>query len=263
MMTVGVDRAAVETALLGGELGCPALGCAGRLAPWGWARGRVVRDEAGGVGLRPRRSRCRQCRGTHVLLPASVLLRRADAVTVIGAALLAKAGGCGHRQIATRLGRAASTVRGWLRRIGAVADPVLGALGVLAAELGGEFLPPAPTAEPVAAVVEMVGALVRAVVRRLGGSCSPWRLAEGLFRCAGRGSCWQDRVLVAVGAGPVEGESPVVSQAEVAQPAQAKLLVAGEVAGDVAEGAAPADSDLLQLRPAPGGVEVQVQCHLA
>ena len=180
MMTVGVDRAAVETALLGGELGCPALGCAGRLAPWGWARGRVVRDEAGGVGLRPRRSRCRQCRGTHVLLPASVLLRRADAVTVIGAALLAKAGGCGHRQIATRLGRAASTVRGWLRRIGAVADPVLGALGVLAAELGGEFLPPAPTAEPVAAVVEMVGALVRAVVRRLGGSCSPWRLAAVL-----------------------------------------------------------------------------------
>ena len=33
VMTVGVDRAAVETALLGGELGCPALGCAGRLAP--------------------------------------------------------------------------------------------------------------------------------------------------------------------------------------------------------------------------------------
>jgi hypothetical protein len=39
-MTVGVDRVAVETALLGGELGCPALGCAGRLAPVGlglWA----------------------------------------------------------------------------------------------------------------------------------------------------------------------------------------------------------------------------------
>ncbi|MGH3573288.1 MAG: hypothetical protein ACRDUW_15875 [Pseudonocardiaceae bacterium] len=186
MMTVGVDRAVVEAALLGGELGCPALGCRGRLGPWGWARGRIVRGEAGGAWLRPRRSRCGQCRVTHVLLPASVLLRRADAVTVIGAALLAKAGGCGHRRIATRLGRPASTVRGWLRRIGAVAEAVLAALGVLAAELGGEFVPPAPTSTggPVAAVVELVGALAGAVVRRLGGSCVPWRLAVVL--CGGR-----------------------------------------------------------------------------
>ena len=44
MVTVGVDRAVVETALLGGELGCPALGC-GRLAPWGWARRRMVRSK--------------------------------------------------------------------------------------------------------------------------------------------------------------------------------------------------------------------------
>jgi len=121
---------------------------------------------------------------THVLLPASVLLRRADEVTVIGAALLAKAGGCGHRRIATRLGRPASTVRGWLRRIGAVADPVLAALGVLAAQLGEEFVAPAPTGGPVGAVVELVGALAGAVVRRLGGSCSPWRLAAVL--CGGR-----------------------------------------------------------------------------
>ena len=35
------------------------------------------------------------CRRTQVLFPASVLLRRADAVAVIGAALLAKAGGAG------------------------------------------------------------------------------------------------------------------------------------------------------------------------
>ena len=68
------------------------------------------------------------CLQTHVLLPASVLLRRADEVTVIGAALLAKACGCGRRKIATRLGRAASTVRGWLRRIGQVAERVLAVL---------------------------------------------------------------------------------------------------------------------------------------
>jgi len=187
VVTVGVDRAVVETALLGGELGCPALGCGGRLAPWGWARRRMVRGEGGeggAAGLRPRRSRCMDCLQTHVLLPASVLLRRADEVTVIGAALLAKACGCGHRKIATRLGRAASTVRGWLRRIGQVAERVLAVLGVVAAEFGTEFVPPAPTADPVAAVVEMVGALARAVARRLGGSCSPWRLAAVL--CGGR-----------------------------------------------------------------------------
>ena len=72
---------------------------------------------------------------------------------------------------------AASTVRGWLRRIVSVADRVLGVLAVAAAQMGGEFTPPAPTSGPVAAVAEMVGVLAAAVARRLGGSCSPWRLA--------------------------------------------------------------------------------------
>ena len=183
MLTVGVDRSAVERSLRGGVLGCPAPGCGGRLAPWGWARSRSVRGEAGRV--RPRRSVCVECRRTHVLLPASVLLRRADAVRVIGEALLAKAGGWGHRRVAARVDRPPSTVRGWLRRIGRVADRVLAVLGVVAAELGTEFVPPAPTGEPVAAVVELVGALARAVARRLGGgSCSPWRLAAVV--CGGR-----------------------------------------------------------------------------
>jgi hypothetical protein len=31
--------------------------------------------------------------------------------------------------------------------------------------------------DPVGAVVELLGALARAVARRLGGSCEPWRLA--------------------------------------------------------------------------------------
>jgi hypothetical protein len=113
-----------------------------------------------------------------VLLPASVLLRRADAVDVIGKALLAAAGGLGRRRVAERVGRPVSTVRGWLSRIGRVADRVLGVFGAVAAGFGPDFVPPAgslPTA--VAAVVEMVGALGRAVGRRLGGSRSSWRLA--------------------------------------------------------------------------------------
>src|SRR5207237_637530 len=50
------------------------------------------------------------------------LLRRADAAAVIGAALEAAAGGDGHRKIAGVAGRAASTVRGWLRRFAGRAE---------------------------------------------------------------------------------------------------------------------------------------------
>lgn len=177
MMTVGLDDAAVESDLRAGLLGCPILDCRAVLGPWGWARERVVR---GAGRLRPRRGRCRGCRRTQVLLPASVLLRRADAVTVIGAALLAKASGMGHRRIAELLTVPASTVRGWLRRIAAVAKRVLAVLAAAAARLGTEFVAPAPTADPVSAVVELLGALSSAMARRLGGSCSPWQLAAVL-----------------------------------------------------------------------------------
>ena len=176
-MTVGLDDAEVENVLGSGLLVCPAAGCGEPLGPWGWARGRVVR---GAGRLRPRRGRCRGCRRTQVLLPASVLLRRADAVTVIGAALLAKAGGAGHRRVAAMVGVPASTVRGWLRRITAVADRVLAVLAAAAAELGVDFLAPVPAAGPVGAVVELVGALARGATLRLGGSWVPWRLAAVL-----------------------------------------------------------------------------------
>jgi len=113
MVTVEADQVRVESRLTAGEVGCP--GCPGVLAPWGWARRRGVR----GVGsLRPRRARCGGCLVTHVLLPVTVLLRRADAVEVIGSALTARATGRGHRRIAVWLGVPAGTVRGWLRRWG-------------------------------------------------------------------------------------------------------------------------------------------------
>ena len=101
-MTVGVDAAAVEGALRSGALACPSRGCGVGLRPWGWARRRWVRGLKGlsgrdgrDGGLRPRRGRCPRCGATQVLLPASVLLRRAAAVAVIGAALLGKAAGRG------------------------------------------------------------------------------------------------------------------------------------------------------------------------
>ena len=175
MMTVGLDAAVVENDLRAGRVLCPWAGCGAVLGPWCWARERLVR---GAGRLVPRRGRCRGCGRTQVLLPASVLLRRADAVTVIGLALLAKALWAGHRPIAETLKVPASTVPGWLRRIASVAERVLAVLADAAAQLGAEFTPPAPTADPVAAVVEMFGALAAAMARRLGGSCSTWHLAS-------------------------------------------------------------------------------------
>ena len=52
----------------------------------------------------------------HVLVPVGRLLRRADAVAVIWAALAGKAGGLGYRPLARLLGRPESTVRDWLAR---------------------------------------------------------------------------------------------------------------------------------------------------
>jgi len=63
----------------------------------------------------PRRARCADCAATHVLLPGALSVRRADSTEAIGTALLAKAGGAGHRSIAARLHRPVSTVRRWLR----------------------------------------------------------------------------------------------------------------------------------------------------
>jgi hypothetical protein len=107
---VGTDPLEVDQLLTGGELRCP--GCAGELRPWGHARERGVRDETTVLTVRPRRSSCSQCQCTHVLLPSSTLVRRADTVALIGRALLAKAAGAGHRSIAALLDRPVSTVRG-------------------------------------------------------------------------------------------------------------------------------------------------------
>lgn len=58
------------------------------------------------------------------MLPVMALVRRADTAAVIGAALVAKARGVGFRRIAAGLGRAAETVRGWLRRFAGRVEPV-------------------------------------------------------------------------------------------------------------------------------------------
>lgn len=171
---VGPDLAMVDRQLRSGRLAC--RGCGGVLRPWGWAVERVVRHRDRSERLAPRRARCRGCAVTHVLLPVSCLLRRLDAVEVIGAALLAKAAGSGHRPIAAALGRPATTVRGWLRRFAAAAEALRVAFTRLALALDPGSSPPAPPGCALADTASAIGAAAAAAVRRFGPR-SPWWLA--------------------------------------------------------------------------------------
>ncbi|HEX3785074.1 MAG TPA: hypothetical protein VHX38_35910 [Pseudonocardiaceae bacterium] len=176
MVMVGIDVVEVERRLRAGELVCP---CGGGLVPWGHARQRSVR----GVGdLRPRRARCGSCLATHVLLAVSCLLRRADGSDVVGAALLAKAAGTGHRPIADWLERPASTVRGWLRAFARNAETARSMFTALLVQLDPLTAPLPAHPSLVADAVEAVGACAAAAHRRLGvvGAASPWQLAAAV-----------------------------------------------------------------------------------
>ncbi len=180
MLTVNADRGVVERQLAGGELACPS--CGGVLARWGNAAERRVRMPGGpDVRLCPRRSRCRGCGRTHVLLPAWCLARRADAGEVIGLALEAKAAGDGHRVIAGRLGRPASTVRGWLRALAARAEQVRSVFTALAASLVTDPPLPAPAGSAAADAVAAVAAAAAAAARVPGvGVVARWELAAAV-----------------------------------------------------------------------------------
>lgn len=175
MLMVDTDAVAVERLLVTGQLACPA--CGGVLAPWGHARWRSLRREEGSVRHRPRRGCCTGCAKTHVLLSRAWLLRRADGVSVIGSALLAKAAGQGHRLIAAALGRPPSTVRGWLRRFGARAEQVRVLFTLLLYRLDPQAGPLAPRESVFADALEAVGRAGAAGVRRL-APCPPWEFAS-------------------------------------------------------------------------------------
>lgn len=177
MKIVGVELALVEAELLGGLLSCPS--CQGALGPWGYARERVTRRVSGDWRWRPRRARCRGCRGTHVLLAEVCLLRRQDEVEVIGAAVEAHVAGEGHRPIAERLGVSAGTVRGWLRRYAANAEQVRALFTRFAVALDPELGPIVAAGSVVADALEAIAVAGRAWVLRF-GPCSVWRIASRL-----------------------------------------------------------------------------------
>lgn len=177
MLIVWSDPERVESDLVSGSVCCPSCGAV--MGPWGFARWRVLRSEAGPVALRPRRARCRSCRSTHVLLPDVVLARRVDTVAVIGAALTHAAAGAGHCTAAERVGRPPSTVRGWLRRFRAVAGRAAAFFAAWAHHLDPMLGPIAPAGSLVADAVEAIGVAARAASLRLGPR-PPWSWASVL-----------------------------------------------------------------------------------
>jgi hypothetical protein len=113
---------------------------------------------------------------THALLPSFALLRRLDAVEVIGAALGRAAGGAGLRVVAAGLGVPHTTVRDWWRRFRVRAPMLAAGLCALVVELGGlvDGLPGVPQCAALAALA----ALDARVGQRLGAAApATWPLA--------------------------------------------------------------------------------------
>lgn len=189
MLSVGPDRVEVERRLGSGEFACPDCGQA--LAPWGHAAPRFVRQTAEVVRrIRPRRAICSTAAGcgrSHVLLPRFCLGRRVDPVTVIWAALAARAAGWGWRTITAAAGRPASTVRGWLSRFAAHAEAIRVGFARLErhANTGGDLDRLLPAGSAVADAVAQIGAACAAVRRALGSAVFTVSAAEMATACSG------------------------------------------------------------------------------
>lgn len=170
MVTVSPDASAVESQLETGALSCPS--CSGVLGPWGWARERTVGRAWTARRVRPRRSRCRRCRATHVLLPTLMLLRRADWAHTIGRALELRARGWSHRRIARELGLPRSTVRAWLSRLVEMAETIRAHFTRWAMWLDPRRSRIAPSGSTLMDAVTAIATAADAA-----GSVSPWRFA--------------------------------------------------------------------------------------
>jgi hypothetical protein len=110
-----------------------------------------------------------------VLLPVGLLLRRADAVAVIGWALSAKAGGAGCRRTAVALGRPVETVRGWLRRFAGRVEAVRRVFTVLLRALAADPVMPEPAGSGWAdALVAIAAAAAAAAGRFAVFMVPPW-----------------------------------------------------------------------------------------
>lgn len=177
MQMVEADAESVESRLVAGRIACPA--CGGELRPWGHARRRTLRDHGRPVELRPRRSRCRSCLVTHVLLPVLALLRRVDLAAVIGAALVGRHVERWSRvELARTTGAPWDTVRGWLRRFEERAVEIRAEFAALANRWDAELGPIEPRATGALDALEAIGVAAAAAVRRFGPT-PLWALVAG------------------------------------------------------------------------------------
>jgi hypothetical protein len=128
--------------------------------------------------VRPRRARCAGCEATHVLLPAGMLLRRADSVDVVGKALSAKASGRGARPIAMLVSRPLTTVKGSLRRFAVKAEPLREWFIRLLVAVAVDPQLPDPAGSPLADAVAAIAAAAGAVAARFAVfMVTPWQIA--------------------------------------------------------------------------------------
>jgi hypothetical protein len=121
-----------------------------------------------------------------VLLPRLLLGRRVDPVAVIWEALVNRAAGWGWRRICAAAGRPASTVRGWLSRFAAHAEPIRAGFARLErlAGAGADMDRLAPAGTPAADAVAQIGAAC-AAVRRVGHAVLKVPVAEVVAVCSG------------------------------------------------------------------------------
>lgn len=181
MLMVSVDAAEVERQLSARELACPQ--CRAALAPWGYVRGRRLRQRDGDFVCGVRRSRCGNCGTTHVLLPVSALLRRLDTAETIVLALIAHGRGMGQRRVAAALGRSEWTVRGWLRRARERAAVIHDEVIRLGHERFGCDLRLGPLSSPLQDALNVIGAVARAAVQHL-GPMPVWHFVAGATKGA-------------------------------------------------------------------------------
>lgn len=176
MLSVDARADRVERDLVEGRLRCP--DCDGELRPWWRGRERRLRDGSGWRRVQPRRSRCRACRRTHVLLPVIALRRRVDVVDVIGSALEHFSLGAGHRTIARRVGVPPTTVRGWLRRFASGAERIRVFFTGLALGIDASLSRLKPHGSVLADAVEAIGQAASAAAT-LFGPRPVWQFASG------------------------------------------------------------------------------------
>jgi transposase-like protein len=144
---------------------------------WRWLRAPLLVER-----IWIRRGRCSTCRQSHALLPDLVLVRRLDAVDVIGAGVARKlTSGLGLRPIAEQLDVPHTTLRSWRQRFQARSPTLLAVCTALAVALDGTAVEVNAIGEHAALDVLSV-AWQRALARfgvRIGGVWSFWSRISG------------------------------------------------------------------------------------